>query len=109
MAFPWLARDGLAPHAVRRLYLFWSNKPSAWIDVSGTLQRKLDALRAHTSQLRHPEQLEPRIRAWAREEGEVLGVEAAEALRVVVIDEDPPAEEDGPGAGAAAEEASRGA
>jgi len=92
MAFPWLARDGLAPHAVRRLYLFWSNRPSAWVDVGGTLERKLDALRAHASQIRRPDQLEPRIRAWAREEGEVLGVDAAEALRVVVIDEDPPAE-----------------
>jgi len=88
MAFPWLARDGLAPHAVHRLYLFWSNQPTAWIDVSGTLARKLDALRAHASQLRRPEQLEKRIREWAREEGEPLGVEAAEALRVIVIDED---------------------
>lgn len=89
MAFPWLARDGLAPHAVRRLYLFWSNRPSVWVDVTSTLGRKLDALRAHASQLRHPDELEPRIRAWAREEGEVIGVEAAEALRLVVIDQDP--------------------
>jgi LmbE family N-acetylglucosaminyl deacetylase len=88
MSFPWLARDGLAPHVVRRLYLFWSNHPSAWVDVTGTLQRKLDALRAHPSQIRHPEQLEPRIRDWAREEGEAIGVEAAEALRVIVIEED---------------------
>ncbi len=88
MAFPWLARDGLAPHAVHRLYLFWSNQPSAWIDVSSTIDRKLAALRAHASQLRRPEQLEKRIREWAREEGEPLGVEAAEALRVIVIDED---------------------
>lgn len=93
MAFPWLARDGLAPHVVRRLYLFWSNHPSAWIDVTGTLERKLDALRAHPSQIRHPEQLEPRIRDWAREEGEAIGVEAAEALRLVVIEED---DEEGP-------------
>ena len=35
MAFPWLARDGLEPHIVRRLYLFWSGRPTAWIDVSG--------------------------------------------------------------------------
>lgn len=93
MAFPWLARDGLAPHTVRRLYLFWSNHPSAWVDVTSTLQRKLDALRAHPSQIRHPEQLEPRIREWAREEGATIGVEAAEAMRVIVIEED---EEEGP-------------
>lgn len=93
MAFPWLARDGLAPHVVRRLYLFWSNHPSAWVDVTGTLQRKLDALRAHPSQIRHPDQLEPRIRDWAREEGARIGTEAAEAMRVIVIEED---EEEGP-------------
>src|SRR4029077_12857393 len=34
MAFPWLARDGLEPHTVRRLYLFWTGKPSAWVDVT---------------------------------------------------------------------------
>jgi LmbE family N-acetylglucosaminyl deacetylase len=88
MAFPWLARDGLDPHVVRRLYLFWSNHPSAWVDVTPTLDRKLAALRAHPSQIRHPEQLEPRIRGWASEEGEAIGVPAAEAFRVIVIEED---------------------
>ena len=35
-----------------------------------------------------PAGLETRIREWAAEEGRVVGLEAAEALRVVVIDED---------------------
>ncbi len=91
MSFPWLARDGLAPHNVRRIYLFWSNRPSAHVDVSATIERKLAALREHASQIRHPERLEPKIREWAREEGGALGVEAAEAFRVIVIDEDDPA------------------
>ncbi len=93
MAFPWLARDGLAPHIVRRLYLFWSNHPSAWIDVTATIGRKLDALRAHPSQIREPEALEPRIREWARDEGASIGTEAAEAFRVIVIEEDAEEEE----------------
>jgi len=88
MAFPSLARDGLAAHEVRRLYLFWSNRPDAWVDVSATLQRKLDALAEHRSQIRDPEGLATRIRAWAAEEGEPIGVAAAEALRLIVIDED---------------------
>lgn len=88
MAFPWLARDGLAAHVVRRLYLFWSNRPSAWMDVTSTIDRKLAALRAHTSQIRQPAALEERIRTWAAEEGEVLGVPAGEAFRVIVIEED---------------------
>jgi LmbE family N-acetylglucosaminyl deacetylase len=88
MSFPWLARDGLAPHDVRRIYLFWSNRPTAWVDVSATIGRKIAALRAHASQIRHPGQLEERIRGWARQEGAAIGVEAAETLRVIVIDED---------------------
>jgi LmbE family N-acetylglucosaminyl deacetylase len=92
MAFPWLARDGMAAHVVRRLYLFWTNHPNAWVDVTSTLERKLAALRAHPSQIRQPERLEPRIRGWAAEEGATIGVEAAEALRVVVIEEDDDAE-----------------
>src|SRR4029079_6660062 len=47
MAFPWLARDGLAAHRVRRVYLFWSDRPDTWVDVAGTIGRKIDALRAH--------------------------------------------------------------
>lgn len=89
MAFPWLARDGLAPHVVRRLYCFWSNHPTVRVDVTATIGRKIDALRTHASQIKHPDELEARIRDWAREEGKTIGAEAAEALRVIVIDDDP--------------------
>jgi len=88
MAFPWLARNGLAPHRVSRLYLFWSNMADARIDVSTTIERKIGALRAHASQIRDPEGLEPRIREWAAEEGATIGATAGEAFRVIVIDED---------------------
>jgi len=88
MAFPWLYREGLEKHVVRRLYLFWSERPNAWIDVTATLDRKIAALRAHVSQIHEPERLEERIRSWASEEGERVGVTAAEALRLVVIEED---------------------
>jgi LmbE family N-acetylglucosaminyl deacetylase len=101
MAFPWLARGGLAGHRVRRLYLFWSNEPTVRIDVSATFDRKLAALRAHESQLKEPEKLEEWMRKWATEEGEPIGAVAGEALRLIVIDED----EDEPAASAAAAEA----
>ena len=89
MAFPGLAGAGLAAHAVPRLYLFWPNAPTAWVDVAATLDRKVDALRCHASQVADPDGLEARIRAWAAEEGEPIGAVAAEAFRVVVIDDDP--------------------
>jgi LmbE family N-acetylglucosaminyl deacetylase len=88
MAFPALARSGLAAHPVRRLYLFWPNEPNVRVDISTTIDRKIAALAAHASQIKEPAKLAERIRAWAREEGEPIGVEAGEALRLVVIDED---------------------
>jgi LmbE family N-acetylglucosaminyl deacetylase len=89
MAFPALARAGLAAHAVRRLYLFWPNAPTAWVDVTATADRKIAALRCHASQIADPDGLEARIRSWLAEDGEPVGVPAAEAFRVVVIDDDP--------------------
>jgi len=88
MAFPWLAREGLAPHRVRRIYLVWPNDPNVRVDVSATIDRKIAALRAHGSQIREPATLEPRIREWAREEGEAIGASAGEAYRLIVIDDD---------------------
>src|SRR6188508_1775072 len=49
MAFPSLARSGLAAHVVRRLYLFWSNHASAWVDITATIDRKIAALAEHRS------------------------------------------------------------
>jgi LmbE family N-acetylglucosaminyl deacetylase len=93
MAFPGLARAGLGAHPVRRLYLFWSNHANTWVDIASTLERKIAALREHRSQIRDPEALAERMRMWAAEEGAAIGVAAAEALRVVIIDDD---EDEGP-------------
>ncbi len=93
MAFPSLARAGLAAHKVRRLYLFWPNEPNVHVDISQTLDRKIAALAAHASQIKEAAKLGERIRVWAAEEGEAIGVAAAEALREIVIDDD---EDEGP-------------
>jgi LmbE family N-acetylglucosaminyl deacetylase len=93
MAFPWLVRGGLAPQRVRRIYLFWSNTPDVWVDVSATFERRVSALRAHASQIRDPAGLEERLRGSAAELGAVIGAEAAEAFRVAIIDQD---EDEGP-------------
>ena len=85
MAFPDLARAGLAPHVVNRMYFFWSQQSNASVDVSATIDRKVDALRAHVSQLRRPDELEQRIREWGREEGAVIGTDAAESFRVIDV------------------------
>jgi hypothetical protein len=62
--------------------------------VSATLDRRIEALRAHASQIHDLDGLAERIRRWAAEEGQAIGVTAAEGLRMVIIDDD---EEEGPG------------
>ncbi len=51
MAFPGLVRaEGLAPHTVSRLYLFWSERPGIAVAIGGQLEAKRRALAAHASQ-----------------------------------------------------------
>ena len=89
MAFPWLAKGGLPAHKVRRLYLMWSNRGDTWIDVTTTADRKIEALRCHSSQLHDPEAVFARIRGRLAEQGARIGVAQAESYRLVVLDQDP--------------------
>jgi LmbE family N-acetylglucosaminyl deacetylase len=82
MAFPHLVIDeGLEPHTVTDLYLFFTDRPNIWIDVTDTIDTKIAALREHVSQLRQPEELESMLRGWTAEGGKQIGVAAAEAFR----------------------------
>ena len=74
--------------------MFWSERSNARLDVSATLERKIDALRAHASQIHDADAMAGRIRTWAAEEGVAIGASAAETLRLVIIDDD---EDEGPG------------
>lgn len=88
MSFPGLVGEGLLPHRVRRLYLAGSNHPTVRVDIGARLERKLGALRCHESQRAgEPESLD-KVRKRAAAEGEPIGVAAAEAFRLVVIDPD---------------------
>ena len=73
-----------------------------WVDVSATVDRKIEALRAHASQIHEPAKLETRIRDWAAETGAKIGATGAEAFRLVVIEDD---EDEGPTGGGTTEAA----
>ena len=86
MAFPSLMlEEGLAPHEVNRIFLFFTNHPTICVDTTDTLEVKIAALREHASQLRKPEELEERIRSWAAEDGQRIGRPAGESFRLVSI------------------------
>jgi LmbE family N-acetylglucosaminyl deacetylase len=74
-------RDGLAAHRVREVWLFGSEAADVWIDVSATIDAKLDALRAHASQTHDWPRVEARVRERARATGAAYGVAYAEAFK----------------------------
>ena len=87
MAFPQLVTtEGLAPWNVNQLYLFFTDKPNAWVDISDTIDTKIAALREHASQLRRPAELEGMLRGWAAEGGGRIGTAAAESFRFLKLD-----------------------
>jgi LmbE family N-acetylglucosaminyl deacetylase len=84
MAFPHLVTDeGLEPHSCDLVYLFFTDRPNAWVDISATIETKLEALRAHASQLRKPDELEQMLRGWAQQDGARIGTAAAESFRLL--------------------------
>jgi LmbE family N-acetylglucosaminyl deacetylase len=84
LAFPNLViHEDLEPHAVRWMYLFWTDRPDTWVDISGTMATRIAALREHASQIREPEGFEERIRAWAAEDAGPFGVEGVDSFRLL--------------------------
>ena len=49
--FPEHTADGLGVHHVRDVYLSGTLEPNCWIDIADTIDRKIDALCCHASQL----------------------------------------------------------
>jgi LmbE family N-acetylglucosaminyl deacetylase len=84
LAFPQLViHEDLEPHAVRWMYLFWTDRPDAWVDISDTMDIKLAALHEHASQIRDPDGFDDGIREWAAEDAGQFGVAAVDPFRVL--------------------------
>lgn len=81
--FPDHLEAGLEPHKVAELWLYGSESPDKFIDISKTFPRKIHALKAHESQVGTAETLEERMRDRAQEVGREAGLEMAEAFKVI--------------------------
>lgn len=77
--FPELLTEGLKPHKVRELYISGAPTTNVAVDISATLDQKIEALRAHTSQLAARfDEIEALIRRWTAEVGKKYEMAAAE-------------------------------
>lgn len=98
LVFPELADDGLSPHKVKRVFMWGATEPNLWVDITETLERKIEALRQHKSQLGDWDPTEMLTR-WAHENAEGREMEYAETFRrmILVRDAQPTEEEREPG------------
>lgn len=76
-------KDGLQAHTVPEVWLFATEIPDIWIDITTTLLRKIEARLAHASQHTDAEELKNNWHRRAAEVGETLGLAAAEAFKKV--------------------------
>lgn len=86
-----MAAEGLRPHVVPSIYLWGSEKPDTFVDVSTTVDKKIETLLKHASQMTNPDRTRLRVRESARRVAEThgTGLEYAEAFRVMSFSRDP--------------------
>jgi LmbE family N-acetylglucosaminyl deacetylase len=81
--FPEHLEQGLEPHKTAEIWFFGPEHPDKVVDITGTFDRKIDALRAHVSQVGDGAELESRMRDRAKELAEGQPFELGEAFKVV--------------------------
>ncbi len=76
-----LEQEGLEPHTVDEVYLMAMAQGDTVVDITDTIDRKLEALKCHASQYDNWEELAERIREWARLNAERTGSPRGTARR----------------------------
>jgi LmbE family N-acetylglucosaminyl deacetylase len=84
LAFPELPRE-YEPHSVREVYYIQWERPSLVIDISETMELKLEAIRCHASQIRDFKDFEARMRNRAATLGKEKGYFYAEGFDQIVV------------------------
>jgi LmbE family N-acetylglucosaminyl deacetylase len=83
--FPEHEAEGLTPHKVLDVFLIFSDQPNYWVDISDTVEQKIQALQAHESQIGDPDELAERIYERTQSTAEHVSFEYGEAFRRVQL------------------------
>jgi LmbE family N-acetylglucosaminyl deacetylase len=84
--FPEHRAAGLGVHEVGSVYLSGTLEPNCWVDITGTLEDKIDALFCHASQLTEQgEWFRDFLRSSAEAAGRAAGVRYAEGFRRISL------------------------
>lgn len=81
--YPEHLEEGLEPHRAQELHLAGTDQPDHYVDISQYLDKKVDALLCHASQMRgrSREEIAKMVRERGEEVGKAGGVAVAEAFR----------------------------
>jgi LmbE family N-acetylglucosaminyl deacetylase len=63
-SFPELLAEGLEPYSVKEIYLWTASDTTFEVDITDTIETKLEALRQHASQMGDMEEAAPRLRQF---------------------------------------------
>lgn len=75
--------EGLEPHKTAEIWYFGAEHPDRFIDIASTFSRKIEALKAHVSQISDAKDLEARLRERAEELAAPSHFTMAEAFKVI--------------------------
>ena len=81
--YPEHLEEGLETHAVKEAWLFASEAPDRYVDITATFERKIAARLAHASQHGDPVRLRESFYHRAVETGRQAGLALAEAFKVI--------------------------
>ncbi len=87
LIFPDLLSAGYEPHNVKRLYIHGNEKSDTWVDISETIDIKIEALKKHVSQI-DTHEVDKWMYEWAEEAGKQKGIKYAEAYRVMILQDE---------------------
>jgi LmbE family N-acetylglucosaminyl deacetylase len=85
LTFPELAADGFEPHKVREVYIMGAETPDTWVNITGTIDVKLESLRKHPSQIGDPAAMEQRVRTRASDIAQGHDMQYAECFKAFYL------------------------
>lgn len=91
--FEELAAEGLQAHKPYKVYVeTWGGAATTWVNISETIDLKIEALRQHKSQMRDWDPAEM-VRHWAADAAKGKEMEYAEQYRVITFEDAAPKQE----------------
>jgi len=70
MYYPEQLTDGITEHRLKQVYFFSTVQPNHWVDISDFMDKKLEALHCHISQMSNPA-----VDEFVRQRARIIGIE----------------------------------